>query len=340
MRHPQAANPEPEQRGHQGELWRSQIAARVAAHKARRSGDGTSQEESCHPGGEGRRRSDTQQLTQRAVDNVRRKIEERVAREEAERREREDLERFFAEFNTPVVPAEPVQPTTRKRSAGAEAMLVSNVIEFPRGIMDAVTGMGTASTVETAEPDQLTIFEAMPELEQEFAIATPLRLPALRLDEHVDFASFEDEEVDPEAQFDLPLKVASFSRRAWAGMIDWTLVGGCACAFVSIFYGIQHELPRGKSALAVSILAVWVMWTIYQLMFLVYSGSTPGMRVMRLGISDFEDRVPDSRTRIKRALALLCTLMSCGIGFFWALLDEDRLGWHDRMTRTFPRPLA
>ncbi len=60
----------------------------------------------------------------------------------------------------------------------------------------------------------------------------------------------------------------------------------------------------------------------------------------RLGISDFEDRVPTARMRMARATALVLSSLSCGLGFFWALLDEDRLAWHDRMSRTFPRELA
>ena len=26
-----------------------------------------------------------------------------------------------------------------------------------------------------------------------------------------------------------------------------------------------------------------------------------------------------------------------GLGFLWSLFDEDRLGWHDRITRTYQR---
>jgi uncharacterized RDD family membrane protein YckC len=267
-----------------------------------------------------------QQLTQRAVENVRRRLEERQAREEAELREREELELFFTEFNRPLEPAEPAPRT---------AASPSNLIAFPRA-NNAPTA-ATALPKEEPLPDQLTIFEAIPEFEPDSEYFQPR---ALRLDEHLDFAFDDEEEHDPEALFDLPLKVAPIALRAWAGTIDATVVGCCALGFTSIFYGIQHELPKGKPALIAALIVFWVIWTIYQVLFLTYASATPGLKIMRLGISNFEDEVPDVRTRIKRAIALLFTSMSCGLGFVWTLLDEDRLAWHDRMTRTYPRQLA
>ena len=35
-----------------------------------------------------------------------------------------------------------------------------------------------------------------------------------------------------------------------------------------------------------------------------------------------------------RVLGLALSCASLGLGFFWALIDEDRLGWHDRITRS------
>jgi uncharacterized RDD family membrane protein YckC len=333
----------------QEELWRIQVAERVAAHKARRPSQQqpaasaptrqTRAPRSLSP--EAQRpatdlysqtpqqppqKIQAQQLTERAVENVRRRLEERQAREEAELREREELELFFTEFNRPVEPAEPAPRTPPPPS---------NLIAFPRANNTATAPI--ALPEEEPLPDQLTIFEAIPEFEPD---SEYLRPRALRLDEHLDFSFDEEEDHDPEALFDLPLKVAPIALRAWAGAIDSTVVGCCALGFTSIFYGIQHELPKGKPALITALIVFWVIWTIYQVLFLTYASATPGLKVMRLGISNFEDEVPDVRTRIKRAIALLFTSMSCGLGFIWTLLDEDRLAWHDRMTRTYPRQLA
>jgi hypothetical protein len=31
-------------------------------------------------------------------------------------------------------------------------------------------------------------------------------------------------------------------------------------------------------------------------------------------------------------------VVSAGMGLIWALLDEERLAWHDHMSGTFPTP--
>ena len=36
------------------------------------------------------------------------------------------------------------------------------------------------------------------------------------------------------------------------------------------------------------------------------------------------------------ALALALSSVSLGLGFVWAIVDEDTLCWHDRITRTYP----
>jgi len=38
-----------------------------------------------------------------------------------------------------------------------------------------------------------------------------------------------------------------------------------------------------------------------------------------------------------RAAASALSGFSLGLGYFWALVDEDRVGWHDRISRTHVR---
>jgi hypothetical protein len=38
-----------------------------------------------------------------------------------------------------------------------------------------------------------------------------------------------------------------------------------------------------------------------------------------------------------RAVASMLSGCSIGLGFAWALVDEDTLGWHDRITQTHLR---
>jgi hypothetical protein len=61
------------------------------------------------------------------------------------------------------------------------------------------------------------------------------------------------------------------------------------------------------------------------------------MRCARIALCTFDDENPDRRALRHRIAAACLAALPLGLGFFWALLDEDHLGWHDRMTRTYQR---
>jgi hypothetical protein len=39
----------------------------------------------------------------------------------------------------------------------------------------------------------------------------------------------------------------------------------------------------------------------------------------------------------RRIVAVLLSACPFGLGFLWAALDEDRLAWHDRVSRMYQR---
>jgi hypothetical protein len=82
-----------------------------------------------------------------------------------------------------------------------------------------------------------------------------------------------------------------------------------------------------------------VFWAAYHFVFLYYADATPGMRMADCGLCTFDETLPGRATRTKRAAALALCMISLGMGFAWALLDEDHMGWHDRITRTYLRLL-
>jgi len=66
----------------------------------------------------------------------------------------------------------------------------------------------------------------------------------------------------------------------------------------------------------------------------VFSKTTPGLWLAKLEVTRF-DGAPASRSlRRWRVLASLLSCVSLGLGYAWCFLDEDRLSWHDRITRT------
>jgi uncharacterized RDD family membrane protein YckC len=115
------------------------------------------------------------------------------------------------------------------------------------------------------------------------------------------------------------------------------LVLTAAALFSMIVLSIAKFVPQGKSALMIAVLLPASLWAIYHYIFLVFAGITPGMMMAQLELSSFEGCVPLRKTRASRAFAMMLCCVSLGLGFFWAMVDEDNLGWHDRMTRTYLR---
>jgi uncharacterized RDD family membrane protein YckC len=120
-----------------------------------------------------------------------------------------------------------------------------------------------------------------------------------------------------------------------AAGFDGALVGAATLMFALIVDRIATLLPSLHVLLGLGVALPAVLWAIFQYVFLVYTGSTPGMRVTRLRLTDFDGSAPGRGTRRWRALAMALSAVSLGLGFLWCLLDEDTLCWHDRITRTY-----
>jgi hypothetical protein len=61
------------------------------------------------------------------------------------------------------------------------------------------------------------------------------------------------------------------------------------------------------------------------------------MRLARIGLCTFTDENPTRAAMRRRTLAILLAAAPLGIGLLWAWLDDDRLGWHDRLSRMYQR---
>jgi uncharacterized RDD family membrane protein YckC len=76
---------------------------------------------------------------------------------------------------------------------------------------------------------------------------------------------------------------------------------------------------------------------VYQLLFFSLNEATPGMRYARIGLCTFADANPTRREMRRRVLAQMLAVGPLGLGLLWVLLDDDRLGWHDRISRMYQR---
>jgi len=100
---------------------------------------------------------------------------------------------------------------------------------------------------------------------------------------------------------------------------------------------IAHTGLQPSLALASSALVLTLFYLLYHTLFFSFSESTPGMRCARIALCTFDDENPTRHAMRRRILAVLVSVCPLGLGLLWATLDEDRLSWHDRLTRTYQR---
>jgi uncharacterized RDD family membrane protein YckC len=79
------------------------------------------------------------------------------------------------------------------------------------------------------------------------------------------------------------------------------------------------------------------LYLLYQALFFSFSGATLGMRAARIALCTFADGNPARSAMRRRILAVLLSACPLGLGFLWAALDEERLTWHDRVSRMYQR---
>lgn len=240
--------------------------------------------------------------------------------------EREEME----ESLRPVEPAQPIH---------------ANLITFPRELVATRKVRPRLLEGLTAAPDdaenQLSIFEVEPEtISTEPAPAVTLTVEMLpdwstiQLDSHP--ADVFAAEAAPEAA-KLPLYPAPLSLRLISAAIDGAMVLGSfliALAMAGSAIKPLAHTPLGIAGAAALLFAVAIG---YQAIFFSLSDATPGMKYAGISLCTFDEQIP-TRVQLRRRLgALLVSLLPVGLGLIWVLFDEDRLSWHDRLSRTYQR---
>jgi len=132
--------------------------------------------------------------------------------------------------------------------------------------------------------------------------------------------------------------LAPVSDRFMAALVDSVIVCSCFLLAVLVFASCTVHPPVGRGAMAVAALVFCALAALYGWLFMSYGGgSTPGMRYARIALCTFNDENPRRRDLQNRVPATALSLLPLGLGAFWALFDENKLSWHDRMTRTYQR---
>lgn len=136
---------------------------------------------------------------------------------------------------------------------------------------------------------------------------------------------------------EVKIQSASIVRRLLATAVDSLILGASLSAFAAIF--LRLNPLRAPLLLLVGVLASFAiaLWFAYQYLFIVYTGSTLGLRTASLKLVRFDGSPVHRRLRRWRVLASMLSGFSAGLGYLWCFLDSDSLCWHDRITRTHLR---
>jgi uncharacterized RDD family membrane protein YckC len=202
--------------------------------------------------------------------------------------------------------------------AAPAATPTTNLIEFPRYATVALWD-------ELAEPfvDQPRILDA-PEL-----VPPQPALGGILLEPSQDANQRPIEEV--------PIHPASIVRRLLAAIFDALFVAAATVLWGWIFLKLTHVVPPSQQLLIAGALVPGTLWVGYQYLLLVGTGTTLGLRVCRLELVSFDGSIAPKTRRRWRLLASVLSAASLMLGYAWALLDENGLCWHDRITHTYLR---
>lgn len=127
------------------------------------------------------------------------------------------------------------------------------------------------------------------------------------------------------------IRPASLIRRLMAMVYDtllvialWMVLGGIA---VAINHGQAVQGPLWKSVLFVSTYLFFAyFWT--------RSGQTLGMIAWHLRVQTAEGGHISWSQALLRFLFAIPSALLLGLGYWWILLTDERLAWHDRISDT------
>jgi hypothetical protein len=224
--------------------------------------------------------------------------------------------------------------------ASAPEPLPANLIEFPRQLVaarkarpryaegplrqeadDATDAQLRIFEVETAQIDLAPAVDSAAPEWSSICLETP-RAQSIEIDE---------------TPFILPPKAAPLNLRLMAATVDAGILAAAFFAFVAVAAVTASRLPTGPTAALSAAGTLVLLFLLYRTLFFSLAEATPGMRYARIALCTFADENPTRSAMRRRTWALLLSACPLGMGFLWACLDDDRLGWHDRISRMYQR---
>jgi uncharacterized RDD family membrane protein YckC len=230
-------------------------------------------------------------------------------------------------------------------AAQPEPPAYANLITFPREHASSRRARSRRFEADSSSESlvrQLSIFEvepapsaslSEPESQPHAAVWTEPAWSGISLEHQTQEEPEQEESSLPQPEIHL----APFGHRLMATLVDGALISLAVLGVALLAAAVSHALPSAR-VMELSALAGFILIGFsYQSFFLLLAGVTPGMRYASVSLCTFDGQIP-SRDQLRSRLgALLLSVAPLGLGAAWAIFDEDRLCWHDRLSRTYLR---
>ena len=225
-----------------------------------------------------------------------------------------------------------------------------NILEFPRELVASRKARprlaeGPLLADGTPEP-QLRIFEVEPEnISAEPEVAALAEAPVwqgllLGAGSSAEAGETISRQMEAQLQLDQPIYAAPVTRRLLAATIDGLCVAAGLAGFAAIVVKLAgpalQPMPFGLLG-AVAAGTFLFFAVMFQLLFFTLNDATPGMRMTRIAFCTFAEGNPSRKELRGRMISTALAACPLGLGLVWMMLDGDGLGWHDRMSRMYPR---
>lgn len=134
----------------------------------------------------------------------------------------------------------------------------------------------------------------------------------------------------------LPWRLLALFYDLWPAMALWMLLSsGFTLGYTLAGHDPHENIPPFSLLMWLLWLCCWLLTGLYATVSWRRGGQTLGMRPWRLHLIASGDETPlPWRTLWLRYVVGSLSLLLAGLGFWWALLDRDRLTWHDRASGT------
>lgn len=185
-----------------------------------------------------------------------------------------------------------------------------------------------------AEEDESDEIEALPPRRARPALRArqPERVEIEIIQPEFDFSAASESDAHPATSAVL---VAPLSDRCLAAALDGFFLALTFAGFLGMFRSLGGRVELARTDLLVSAAAFFLLYALYFALFTAMAGTTPGMQIRGLYVVRMDGTLPTTRQLLWRSFGYVTSGATIALGFFWALWDDERLTWHDRISQTY-----